>query len=516
MRSALRRLGSAAAALCLACAAGPRAAAQDQPSAPAGERVAVVLDSGPVTNAGAAPATIFSARVEVDGAAWIRLHFSDVALPGSSRVVVTSLLDGDRQELGGAMMAVWGLSTAYFNGSVLLVEVVAAPGDGPCRVAVSHAEALLGAPMRGAPGQCGICGADDRTPASDDSVGRLMPVGCTATIICQDSTAISAGHCMTSGLVMQFRVPASQANCSTVAPPVADQFPVSSWSSMNAGVGADWAVATIGTNSLGQRPFDRYGARKTLAAAPAATGAAAVVRGFGVDQTCDRTQTLQESLGSITVVAATSYQFNCDIRGGNSGSSLVSGGAVIGVVTHCSVGCPNYGTRIDRPDFLAAINSRMACDDRYTLSVLSAPGAGMPIEVTPVDAMGLDNGVTAFSRLYPAYTSVRLSAPASLAGRCFVSWTVSGAAAVPAGQAVTFTMLGPVTATANFVTCCPADCDGSGSFTPSDVACFVNRWTASLANQDLTGDFDGNGVVAPADVAAFVAAWMSALASGGC
>ena len=93
-----------------------------------------------------------------------------------------------------------------------------------------------------------ICGAtDDRVASNNPRSGRIMPVGCTGWLI-DGGALLTAGHC--TGATMQtveFNVPASQANGTTVAPPVRDQYRVIAGSivTQNTGIGNDWAIFTV-------------------------------------------------------------------------------------------------------------------------------------------------------------------------------------------------------------------------------------------------------------------------------
>jgi V8-like Glu-specific endopeptidase len=169
---------------------------------------------------------------------------------------------------------------------------------------------------------------------------------------------VTAGHCIDgqSNLVAQFNVPNSNANCGTVNPPVNDQFPVlPGFQFQNVNPGNDWGVYLTGTNGLGQTPFQRYGQFRPLAAAPSGVGAVANFWGYGLDTNCVRSQTQQFSTGPITAVNADYYDFSADVRGGNSGSGyLNAAGQIIGIVTHCRVGCPNVAQRVDDAAFVAA------------------------------------------------------------------------------------------------------------------------------------------------------------------
>lgn len=375
---------------------GESAIAQSTLEAPVGQYATYSLDSGTWANPATEPVSVFETTIQVVGAAWLRVYFDEVILEGDSFLRITSLQDGEAQPLNAAGLAMWSNTTAYFNGDSVSLELVAASGTARNRIVVSRVEFEPGlvqgsaTAQRGGSGQCGICGADDRTPTSEDWSCRLMSVGCTASVYTTNSCLVSAGHCITANLVAQFRVPASLSNCSTVNPPVADQFPITSTQQQNAGVGADWSVLRTGTNSLGQRPFQRYGALRRIAPSLASVTNPCSMWGYGLDLTCTRSQTQQISSGAITAVTAASYQFNADVRGGNSGSGLIKDGRIIAVVTHCQTGCPNHGTRVDQSQFVAGRNAVCpAC-----LADVNGDGT--------VDLVDLTNELSAFGTSFPA------------------------------------------------------------------------------------------------------------------
>lgn len=337
--------------------------AQATLSNPVGQYVEYVEDSGTWDGPADGPASVYTHTVHVPGALWIRLFFSAGDLPAGSTIRMTSLLDGEVQELDAAGLAMWSQSSAYFNGDQVELELVAAPGSTGNRIALGRLEiefahrvleAGAAAGPRGSNGICGICGADDRVQTNEQWSCRLMSVGCTASVFTTNSCLVSAGHCITSNLVAQFNVPNSNSSCGTVNPPVADQFPVTSTQQINGGVGNDWSVLRTGTNSLGQRPFQRYGKLRRIAPSIAGVSTAIGMWGYGLDTTCVRSQTQQFSGGPITLVTGSTYEFTADVRGGNSGSGLMKDGRIIGVVTHCRTGCPNIATRIDLPAFATA------------------------------------------------------------------------------------------------------------------------------------------------------------------
>lgn len=312
-------------------------------------------DSGMLHNISAAPRVLHTERVAVDGAAWMRVYFGSVELGPGSVLRLRSELDGEVQELDAAALAQWSNSSAYFNGGAVNVELVAGPATSN-RLVIERAAWEQSDPLpAGGPGQCGICGPDDRTPSSEPWAARLLPAGCSSSVYNSQSCMVSAGHCMGGGMVVQFNVPPSQANCNIVMPPVADQFPLTAFLFSNGGVGQDWAVMTAGTNNLGEKPFDRYGATKPIATTPPAVGQPLNIWGYGVDATCVKSQVQQLSTGSVVGVGSTLINHDADATFGNSGSGIIRNGTeILAIVTHCP--CPNWGTRVDHPSFVAARN----------------------------------------------------------------------------------------------------------------------------------------------------------------
>lgn len=483
--------------------------AQVLPTAPVGRKVGYVLDSGPLHNPGAAPRTLFAREIAVPSSAWMRLHFSDVSLAPGSALVITSAVDAESQVLDAATLQLWSRATAYFNGDTLLLELVAAPGSAENRVAMTYLEADPGvvpsipgeARVRGAPGTCGICGSDERTPSSQAWAGRLMPVGCTASIFCEDSTVVSAGHCMAQGMVVQFNVPPSTPGCAVVHPSIADQFPVTLIHSQNLAAGADWAILSTGVNTLGQSAYERQRDLRRFAQDVAATGQSAALWGYGMDTSCTRTQTQQFSPGDITGRTATTYRFSNDIRNGSSGSALVVAGRIVGVVTHCNSSCTNTATRHDVHDFTVARNGMALCDDTYTISIASEGAVGIPVGVTPVDASGAGDGVTPFSRTYTHFTPLALTAPTHAGDACFTGWTINGAPVETATLA--FTVTGAASAIARYAPCCGCDWNRSRVLDSQDLFEYLDSFFAG------TADFDRNGATTSSDFFAFLACFFA-------
>ncbi len=317
---------------------------------PVGELRDYHVDSGVQNNPGIGAQTVFLDVVSIQDAAWLRLYFAEVHLEADSFIRITSLLDQEVQELDANGLAMWDNSTAYFNGNALLVELVAAPGTTKNRFVIDQVamETAVAQPAGG----CGVCGADKRVPSDEDWSARLLPAGCTASVWNTESCLVSAGHCMGGQMVIQFRVPNSNPNCSLNHPPATEQFPITSFLFTNGGIGNDWAAMTSGTNSLGETPFDRYGEFRPIASSPPGVGNALTIWGFGVDSQCTLSQTQQTSSGSVTQVFSTSFRHNVDVSGGNSGSGIIHNGEILGIVTHCP--CPTWATRVDHVNFVAA------------------------------------------------------------------------------------------------------------------------------------------------------------------
>ncbi len=312
-----------------------------------------------VTNEGGAVGVVIRHELTLPGVAWIRPHMTGTILPEGTTLRITSLTDGAEQVFDGAMLAAWGGCGAYFNGNSLRFEVVSSVPLAADAVRLQLPSVEVSPPFddRGGPGEIGMCGSDDRQPSTEAWVARLMPAMCSASIICANSTAISAGHCAQGNMVLQFHVPPSLTNCTLVMPPPEDQFPATLAGSQSSGIGADWSVFTTGTNTLGQTAFGRMGTYGLISSGPIPAGSPAAVIGYGQDLTCVRNSTQQTSPGSVSSASATTVVHSCDIRVGSSGSPVVVNGRVVGVATHAN-GCSNIATSVRSTAFASAIAAR--------------------------------------------------------------------------------------------------------------------------------------------------------------
>lgn len=474
---------------------------------PLGAREAYSLDSGELDNANTREKLVYQDLVQVSGAAWLRLHFAVASVPSGGRLRASSLLDGEAQELDASTLTMWGNSTAYFNGGEVLVELFAAPQSIGNRVSISEIEVerLPDGGVADSDDLCGICGVDDRVPSNEEWTGRLMPVGCTAEVFNDRSCLFSAGHC-NSGTVIQFRVPSSNAtNCNTRNPPVAEQFPITGKEFKNAGVGNDWMIMTTGTNSLGQKPFDRYGQFRPVAGAPAAIGDTAVVFGYGAEDPpdCARNQTQQTHSGPITNRLGGRYEFNIDTTFGNSGSAVLFNDEMIGIVTHCTSECPNIATRIDKneviearemlcpcvpPAFSTQPASATVCAGGGATLTVSVEGDGNPKYQWRRNGVNLVNG-SGISGATSAALTIAAFAPVNVGSYDCVVTTFCGAASSD-------------TAVLTLISGCDANCDGS--INQFDITPFITALSTQSGCSACAGDANGDGSLNQFDINAFI------------
>jgi V8-like Glu-specific endopeptidase len=321
------------------------------------------LNSGLLSNPGDSEAVIFSTIVESPGATWLRLTFRRVELGLDSHLRITSLTDGAVQHLNPRVLAQWGNTSAYFNGSSVLVELVAKPNAKG--LAVDIGDIYAGVAPTVPESQCGP--TDDRVPSNEPSRARLLDIGCTASIYTEESCFITAGHCLsTQSLVdvVEFNVPPSLPNGTIQHPPVQDQYAVNvaSREFVDGGTGNDWGLFKVFPNSqTSLMPFEAQGARVTLGSSNPPVNDIVEIVGYGVDSgTANQTQ--QVSTGPITSSTSSRLQYRSDTEGGNSGSCVewTNTGDVVAIHTHggCTTGGSgsNSGTAITLASLQTALS----------------------------------------------------------------------------------------------------------------------------------------------------------------
>jgi len=285
---------------------------------------------------------------------WLRLTFAGVALPEGSYLRIVSLVDGDWQTMHQHHVEQWDSTSAYFNGNVVLVELVAGPRTKGNFVDITKV----------------MAGDHEPEVQEPDSI-------CGTT----DKLHLSAGHCFATGQVLQFAVPGSNSNCSLVHPPAAKQFAIDSASSMsvNGGVGNDyWVFKCFANSTTGRTTWQEQATAFTLAASIPANGTTLRNYGFGVDGTTadnatgnscscssssgtgQRNQTQQTHTGPLNSVSGSRLNYGFDTCGGNSGSVVQHNSTlqVVGIHTHggCTAsGGSNSGTAITHSGLQSAI-----------------------------------------------------------------------------------------------------------------------------------------------------------------
>ncbi len=283
----------------------------------------------------------FQTEVQADEAApWLRLYFVDAHLDGESYIRITSTLDGAVQRLWADSLEQWRFASAYFNGSAVEIELVAAPTTTGNFFRLGGMDVGLDPGVPQPRTQCGP--VDDRISSDEPSVGRTIPGGCTATIYNAASCNVTAGHCLGINSTYEFNVPESLPGGAIQHPGPEDQYAIDASSEVGAanGIGADWGHFRVFENTeTGMLPFEAQQAFTPLANEIPALPVDIRIYGYGVDGG-SANQTQQLSLGPVLALTG-SVSHRADTTGGSSGSSIVdlATGRTIGIHTHG--GCDN-------------------------------------------------------------------------------------------------------------------------------------------------------------------------------
>lgn len=327
----------------------------------------------------------FRQVIKVPGAISLRLHFSEYDLGRASYLTITSLQDGGQQRLDSRSLPKWEDATAVFNGDAIEIEMHVADTDEGVYFVV---DAVVVADPQDPPpeavvngdgeGDRSLCAGDNRIASTDGRVGRLYFGGCTAWLI-SNGRLLTAGHCVDfdpdqggPGLpdgvldlfgVVEFNVPSSLPDGTTVAAAPEDQYPINTGSvtwhfeGEGQGLGKDWAVFTVNENAnTGLTPFVAQGGFFRTTNGNPAAGNTIRVTGMGLDNTPPGSTgnrnadnfTNQTSTGGYVGESSSGnniwHRYAVDTTGGNSGSPVIwnSNGFTIGI--HTNAGCASNGT----------------------------------------------------------------------------------------------------------------------------------------------------------------------------
>lgn len=472
------------------------------------------LDSGQVAPAGGQRSVAWQTIIREPGAAWLRLHFETLDLPGSvtagtaAELVLTSLPDGGRQVLDSQTAREWGRSSAYFNGDAVLVQLVMSSGTRPGRIELG--QVTVGLPTSGEPRS--ICGdEDDRVRWEDPRVARVLGYSngtytplCTAWLIRGTGRdLLTAGHCVWGHppdncdvyqpwqlSVVEFNVPLSDSFGNPQFADPSDQYAADpgsfQHSSECAAIGDDWCYFGVFPNSnTGLDPLwqqgDYYALPETY---PDLDGSPIVVAGYGVDTWPNvDNQALQADWGMFNNVEGTVVKYHdLDTESGCSGAPIekVSDHVAVGIHTHG--GCEdqdawhNHGTTIDHPGLQDALANPIGVCASPTWHEL----ASRSFTVTAY----LSGGVV-FSEV---------------ASRSFVvKCHVAGGASFYEIASRAFT----IEHDPDWTPPCPADINGDNLVGVDDALALISAW----GSDDAAADVNNDGVVDTDDLLAVLAAW---------
>ena len=354
------------------------------------------FESGPVRANGIEGESLLLQVVHVDGAHWLRLVLERVDI-GSCQLRIRSLLDDAVQVHDAESIRQWSNTSAYFNGDIVLVELLSGDVIEECRFSIRGAWTELG----GGSVASTICGdIDDRLPSTDPRAGRLMPATCTAWIIDDlNHCMLSAGHCIPPGAsVIQFNVPESTENGSLQHPGPEDQYAVDfeSMQFSNQGVGDDWAYFGCFQNTeTGLTAAEAQGDFFQISTMEPGVTEPIRITGYGSDSSPWQWNHVQQThLGPLASMNSTSMQYQTDTTGGNSGSPVIdeTSGMAVGIHTHggCNAGGgANSGTRIAAMPLQDALAAPQGICDHPSIISYEYP-FGLPGLVSPAGTTSIE------------------------------------------------------------------------------------------------------------------------------
>jgi trimeric autotransporter adhesin len=358
--------------------------------------------------------------VRIEGAPWLRFHIAEYDLGPYSDVTFTSLLDGGKQRLDAKSLVDWRNNTAYFNGDAVMIELHVTDVESKEFVRFTGVTVGVRIPVtppkrirNNARAPETICGTnDDRVASNDSRVGRVNLLNvpgntsnpfCTAWIV-SNGALLTAGHCVDSDFngttdpnfltsVVEFNVPASLPNGTTVFSNPNSQYPVGAVAGMGydgpaSALGRDWAVFSVGPNSnTGVLPHAVQSFFRMSSETPIPSTESVTVTGYGVDNTPvgttggenAQTRTLQTHsalfIGEIANGGDFALYYQVDTTSANSGSPVIwdNTGYTIGI--HTNGGCTvtdgfNAGTSFEHDPLENALQNFPGPNGRYVDSMV--------------------------------------------------------------------------------------------------------------------------------------------------
>ena len=380
-----------------------------------------------------------------EGASWARLQITNWSLSRDASLQVRSR-GSEWVEYTAKDLNFWSGYTHFLEGSNIEFRLIGDEQDYVDLNSVMWGNPDFTHPSL-APGlSSSLCGADNRTAFNDDRVGRITRwdgvAWCTAWMTSAGVT-LSAGHCfdyqggvcgsntqpdgtndLQAGSIVEWNVPASNANGATNPSAPEDQYPINfsnlTFNHVCGGFGTDWAVFHLNPNSVNSdNPHVSHNWHRISRETPPANDTIRIT-GFGSDNTPVGTtgggnaqnSTSQTDTGPFVTEqndgsGGFMHRYQVDTTGGNSGSPVLwtntSPDVTIGI--HVQAGCSptdgsgsNRGTSFENNALENAINN-------YWSNVAVFVDAGFP-------DLGVTEDGTAFrpfsTVLDTASTSTRL------------------------------------------------------------------------------------------------------------
>ena len=361
--------------------------------------------SGSRINSTKESTTLYAHLVRIEDASSLQIKFGRTKLPEGTQLRMTSFQDGATQHLNANTLEQWRNKSAWFNGSTVLVELIAQPNTRTAHVTIDGVMMIEQFEE-----DRSICGTtDDRVLSYEDRDARAIPIGCTAWIINDPNhTFLTAGHCAGSAddiEVIEFNVPLSDSNGNIQHPGPEDQYASDpeSLQSYYSQIGDDWAYFGCFPNTeTGLTPYQAQDDFYVLSnAAPIVNGQDITICGYGVTYSgtpATYNQAQKIHTGPYAALDGTAIGYQTDTSGGNSGSAVLNEATGEAIGIHTNAGCSesggeNWGCAIHNSGLQNALaNPQGVCIPN--ILIYDFPN-GLPMEVLPNTSLTLQYLVNA-------------------------------------------------------------------------------------------------------------------------